>query len=239
MERDFRKGHLDIDFTTEPFDAIGPLLLRSTRLFFSTLPFLAAVTIAIMVPAKFLLQFVLMLFNVPAEGLLAYFVMDAGDMVFGTLVAPAVIYGLVMRLRAGRPEGLPRTGEALRWGRRLWGKSLWNRFKVEITIALWSLLLFIPGIIAMIKLIFTDPIVAIEADRTTDVLERSREISAGHRWKIFLALLPALPINLIHMYATFRSLQVSPWLMPAVDGVFAVAEQWMTVVVVMIYLGLR
>jgi hypothetical protein len=162
--------------------------------------------------------------------------LDIGDLVFEALIAPAVIFGLVMKLRTGKSAPL---SESMRWGRRLWGKSLWNRFKVEITIALWSLLLFIPGIIAMIKLIFTDPIVAIEANRTSQVLDRSRELTNGHRWRIFLALLPALPINLLHMYASLRSLQYSPWLMPPIDSVFAVAEQWMTVLVVMMYLGLR
>jgi uncharacterized membrane protein len=188
-----------------------------------------------MVPAKFLLQLVLMMFNVPRDGVLSYVLDDLADLVFGALVMPAAIYGLAMKMRAGKT---PPLGESLRWGRRLWGKSLWNRFKVEITVALWSLLLFVPGIVAMIKLIFTDSIVAVEADRTSEVLDRSRELSAGHRWRIFLALLPAAAINLVHMYASLRSLEYSAWLMPPVDGLFAVAEHWMTVVVVLMYLGL-
>ena len=39
-------------------------------------------------------------------------------------------------------------------------------------------LLFIPGIVAMIRLIFTDVIVAIEADRQPDSCS-SREVSRG------------------------------------------------------------
>ena len=235
MERDFRKGYIAIDFPAAPFDSIFGVLLRATRLFFSALPFLAAVTLVIMVPAKMLLQFACILCNVPSEGLLSYFLMDIGDLVFGALVMPAAIYGLAMKMRTGKT---PPLGESLRWGRRLWGKSLWNRFKVEITIALWSLLLFVPGIVAMIRLIFTDAIVAIEADRTTQVLDRSRELSRRHGWRIFLALLPALPIDLLHLWGSLRALEYSRWLMPPVDGLFAVAEQWMAVVIVLIYLAL-
>jgi hypothetical protein len=235
MERDFRKGHIAIDFPAEPFDSIGDLLRHATRLFFSTLPFLAAVTLIVLVPAKLLFQFACFVMDVPSEGILSYFWMDGADLVFGALIMPALIYGLVMKLRTGKTAPV---GESLRWGRRLFRKSLWNKFKVEVTIALSSLLLFLPGIMAMIQLIFTDPIVAIEADRTSEVLRRSRELSNGRRWRIFLTLLPALPISLLHLYASLRATQYSRWLMPPVDGLFTVAEQWMTVVVVLMYLGL-
>ncbi|HYW41672.1 MAG TPA: hypothetical protein VE959_02370 [Bryobacteraceae bacterium] len=235
MERDFRKGHIAIDFPTVPFDSVGGLLLRSTRLFFATLPFLAAVTLVVMVPGKLLLEFTCYVTNVPSEGVLSYLLMDMGDLVFGALVMPAAIYGLVMKLRTGKTAP---TGESLRWGRRLWGKSLWNMFKVEVTIMLWSLLLVIPGIVAAIRLIFVDPVVAIEGRPSSEILERSRQLCAGHGWRILVALLPAVPINLLHLLASLRALQYSRWLMPPVDGLFAVAEHWMTAVVVLMYLGL-
>ena len=46
MDRDFRKGYLEIDFPTEPFDSPLPLLRDSVRVFFSNLPFLASATLA-------------------------------------------------------------------------------------------------------------------------------------------------------------------------------------------------
>ena len=129
-------------------------------------------------------------------------------------------------------------GEALRWGRRQWGRSLWNEFKMEITILLWSALLFVPGVVAMVKLVFVDPIVAIEADREPEVLRRSRDLTEGHRWLVFLALLPALPLSLAHTYAAFRALQYSGWLMVPVDSLFCIVDQWMTALVLLMYLGL-
>ena len=235
MERDFRRGYLEIDFTTEPFDSVNSILLRATRLFFSTLPFLAAITLAVTIPGKLLVQTACYALDVPNEGILSYFLMDFTDLVLGALIAPAIVYGLVEALRSGRPAP---AAEALRWGVRLWGKSFWTQFKVEITVGLWSLLLFVPGILAMLRLSFTEPIVAIEADRTTEVLSRSRQLAAGRLWRIFLALLPALAISLVHMYGGMRALQYSRWLEPPIDGLLAVADQWMTAAMVLMYLGL-
>ena len=235
MDRAFRKGHLEIDFPTEEFDSVGELLLRATRLFVSTLPFLAAVTLVVYLPGKLALQLALYALDVPSEGVLSYFLMDFCDLILGALVIPAIVYGLVAKLRGGKT---PPVMDALRWGRRQWGKTLWNKVKVEITILLWSFFLVVPGVVAMVKLIFTDVIVAIEADQEREVLQRSRDLSEGHRWRIFVALLPALPLSLIHVYATLRTVQFAPAAMVPVDGLFAVLDQWMSVVIVLIYLGL-
>lgn len=234
MDRDFRKGHLKIDFPTEPFDSPAALWLRSFRIFFANLPFLAAVTLIVFLPAKLALQSLLNLLDVPSEGILSYCLMDFADLVLSALAIPAVIFGLVARLRTGKPAPL---GESLRWGRRQWGKSLWNKVKVEVTVALWSLLLVIPGVVAMMKLVFTDIIVAIEGDLETEVLARSRYLSEGRRWRIFVAVLPALPLGILHLYATLRAWQFSPLAMVPVDSLFGVLDQWMTIAVLLIYLA--
>jgi hypothetical protein len=236
MDRAFLKGHLEIDFPTKRFDSLGELLLRATRLFVSTLPFLAAVTLIVYLPAKLALQSTLYALDVPSEGILSILSMDFFDLVLSALVIPAIVYGLMAKCRAGKT---PTVAEALRWGRRQWGKTLWNKLKVEITIALWTLFLAVPGVVAMIKLIFTDVIVAIEADRESDPIQRSRDLSEGHRWRIFAAVLPALPISLAHTYATLRTLQYAPMAMVPVDGLFTVLDQWMVVVIFLIYLGLK
>lgn len=235
MDRAFRRGHLEIDFATPPFDSVGGVLLRATRLFLGSLPFVASIALAVFLPGKLLLQLLCWFLDFPAEGVASYIANDLGDLILSALVMPALVFGLIVKLRKGKTGGF---GESLRWGRRQWGKSLWNRFKVEITIMLWSALLIIPGLVVMVKLIFTDPIVAVEADRESEVLQRSRELAAGNLWRIFLAILPALPLSLAHMYAALRSLQYSRWLMVPIDSLFCVLDQWMTVVVLLLYLGL-
>jgi hypothetical protein len=236
-------AHIQIDFPTQPFDSVLALLLRSARVFFGNLPFLAAVTLVVFLPGKLALQAGCYVLDIPADGVLSYFLMDSSDLILSALVIPAVIYGLVEKFRTGRTAPL---AESLRWGRRQWGKTLWNKFKVEITVTLWGALLLVPGVVAMVKLIFTDAIVAIEADavgadRETDVLRRSRVLSQGHRWRIFFVLLPMMILDLagtVVVLARLQGLTHSRIALALVDSAFSVGGQWTTVIVLLLYLGL-
>jgi len=238
MDHDFRRGHLEIDFAVPRFESAWRLLVRSAGLFFSNIGFLATVTLVVFLPVKSALQFACYLLDIPTGGMTEYLLMDFSDLILDALVIPAAIYGLLDRLRTGAPAPL---GRSLRWGRRQWAKALWNKFKVEVTITLSTALLVIPGILAMVKLSLTDAIVAIEADRETEVLERSRALTQGHRWPIFRVL---LPLMLIELAATFAVLGVfagstsSRPLLALVDSALSVGGQWSTVIVLLLYLGL-
>jgi hypothetical protein len=237
MDRDFRQGHLEIDFPTEPFLSPLPLLRDSLRVFFSNLPFLASATLIIYLPGKLATQFLCYLLDIPFAGLLSYFILEISDLVLGALVAPAIVYGLVHRFRTGRAAGL---GESLRWGRRQWLKTLGNQLKVEITITLWGALLFIPGIVAMVRLIFADVVVAVEADRQDAVLERSRQLTKGRGWRVFFVLLPLLVLNLAAMFLVLDRVQAatnSRVAFALVDSGLAIAAQLTTVATLMMYLG--
>jgi len=237
MDRDFRQGHLEIDFPTQPFRSVWRLLARSAVLFFVNLRFLAAVTLLVYLPAKLALQFVLYLLDVPTSGMVTYLALDSSDLFLSALVIPAVVYGLVARFRGGTAAPVR---ESLRWGRRQWGKTLWNMFKVEVTVALWGALLVIPGLVAMVRLIFADVIVAIEADRETDVLARSRVLTRGHGWRIFLVLLPLMAASLVGTFlilGAFEQAAHSRVLMALADSLLSVAGQFTTVAVLLMYLG--
>ena len=170
--------------------------------------------------------------------MVSYLALDLSDLFLGALVIPAVVYGLVAKFRGGRTAPLL---ESLRWGRRQWGKTLWNMFKVEVTVALWAALLLIPGLVAMVRLIFTDVIVAIEADRETEVLARSRALSKGHGWRIFLVLLPLMAAGLVGTFlilgAFFQDAAYSRVVMALADSMLSVGGQWTTVAVLLMYLG--
>jgi hypothetical protein len=228
-------AHLEIDFPVRPFDSAWRTMVEATRLFGSALPFLILVTLVVAIPAKLAVQLFCAALDLPPEGIASYVLSDLGDLVWSALVVPATIYGLMFQLRKGRTASL---GQAFGWGRRQWGKMLWTKFKVEITVTLWSLLLIVPGIVVMIRLLLTDPIVAIEADRENEVLRRSRTLTEGRRWRIFFAVLPAVPLSLVHLYVAFRTLQVSRYAMVLGDGLFSIFDQWMTVAVLLIYLGI-
>jgi hypothetical protein len=237
MDRDFRKGYLEIDFPTQPFVSPLPLLRDSIRVFFADLPFLAAVTIVIYLPGKLATQFLCYLLDVPFEGVLSYFFLLISDLLLSALVIPAIVYGLVHRFRKGCPPPLT---ESLQWGRRQWLKTLANKIKVEITITMWGALLLIPGIVAMVRLIFVDLIVAIDADLEHDVLSRSRKLAQGRRWRIFFVLLPMLILDLAAMFLVLDRVQAvthSRAAFAIADSVLAVGGQLTTVAALLMYLG--
>jgi hypothetical protein len=214
-----------------PFDSASGVLARSLKLFLSRLPFLATVTLAVFVPGKLLLQALCFALDVPPEGLVSYLLMDVSDLVLGAWSIPAAIHGLT----TGKP-----VGPCLTYGRRLWGRMLWNKFKVEITIALYALLLFIPGFVAMTKLALTDAIVAVEGDTEPEPLARSAQLTAGRRWRVFFVVAPLAVLDLAGSFYLLGSLpgaSHSRWMIAMVDSVWAVAGMWMTTAGLLMYLG--
>jgi hypothetical protein len=232
------KGSLPIDFAVPRFGSPVDLLVRSAALFFSNVTFIVSVTLAVFLPAKAVLHWLCWALDLSTKGLTMYATLSASDLVLASLVTPAVIYGLVARLR-GKPA--PPLGEALKWGRRQWWKTFWNRIKVEITVSLSLLLLVVPGLIAMIRLVFTDAIVAIEGDRTSAVLNRSTELSKGRRWLIFFVMLPVVVVEIVGSYfvlGAFSSPTSSRILLAVMDAALSAGGQGATVVVLLMYLGI-
>jgi hypothetical protein len=238
MERDFRKGYVAIDFPVEPMGSPFSVLARSLRLYVANLPFLASATLAIFIPGKLLLQAICWMLDIPVDGVLGYCLMSASDLLLSAMAVPAVIFGMAMRFRTGAPAPL---GESLRWGWRQWGKALWNMFQVEVTVALWSLLLFIPGMMAFVRLAVVDPIVALEADRSRDVLDRSRSLTAGHRWRIFAVILPLILLDLLVSFAVLNAVEKmanTRLLLALADSLLALCAQWSTLAMLLVYLAL-
>jgi len=225
---------IPVDISTEPFDSAPRLIVRTTKVFLSSWPWLAAITLTVSVPGKLAVQGILAAFEISPESLLSYFVAYATDLVWNALIAAAVIYGVAVSLRTGR---LPAWRTTLRQGRTLWAMMLWNDFKVEITVLLWSLLLIVPGIIATLRLILVQPIVVLDRDTSPDPLSHSRKLTQGRLWRIALALLPLIPLGAAHLYAAFRTLKISPFVMVPIDSLFTILDQWATVAALLIYLG--
>jgi hypothetical protein len=215
----------------QSFDSAPRLLGRSARVFVRNLPFLAAVSLAVFIPGKLLFQLAGYLLDIAPEGIASYLLMDFSDLVLGSLTIPAAIYGLTAQ------KGV---GASLRRGRKLWARMFWTRLKVEITVALWALLLFVPGLVAMVKLAVTEPIVVLEPDEP-EPLSRSRELTEGRRWRVFWV---ALPLVLLDFGGSFVVLSALPgvahsrWLLALSDSVMAVVGMWTTVAGLMMYLGL-
>lgn len=232
MDREFRQGHLQIDTPGEPFTSPLRLVVRAVRLFVSRFLLIAAITLTVFLPGNLALQFVCEVLDIPVSGVKFYLLLEALDLVLASLVAPAVVYAL-----AGASPGF---GPALRWGRRQFGKTLWNEVKVNITVILWGALLVIPGIIAMVRLIFTDVVVAIEGDLEPDPMQRSRQLSQGRLWRMLGVLAPIALVNMAAMFLILDrpGLVESRVLFAIADSVLNIFGQLTTVAVVLMYLGL-
>ncbi|GEM_PF-1621617 len=236
-ETEFERGYLEIDFPSAPFDSAWQLLVRSARVYFSNFIFLAAVTLVVFLPGKAALQLAFYWLDVSKSGIIAYAGMDLSDLVLGALSASAAIYGLLEYFRSGRAAPL---GPSLRWGLRQWPKMVWTQFKVEVTITLWGAVFLIPGIVAMVRLVFTEPLVAIEGDRENEVLSRSRELSRGRGWLIFAVMAPVLIVELAAPFLVLNAIggtSASRPVMALVDSLLSVGGQWATVIVLLMYLG--
>jgi hypothetical protein len=238
MDRDFQRGYLPVDFAVQPFDSAWRLLVRSAQVFFANFGFLAAVTLPVVLPAKAALQFACYLADIPTSSTTAYLLVDLGDLLLDALVIPAAIFGLMHTFRTGMA---PSVGRSLRWGRRQWAKALWNTFKADVTIMLYGALLVVPGLVAMVKLSLVDPIVAIEADKIAEVLQRSRNLTEGHGWRIFRVLLPLMLIGLVAnvlLFNVFGGHTTSRPVIALLDSMLSLGGQWSTVVALLLYLGL-
>jgi hypothetical protein len=232
MDREFRKGHLEITLPAQPFTSPLAVVGRAIRLFVARFGMIAGITLAVFLPGNLALQFLCEVLDIPVSGVLFYLLLETLDLVLASLAAPAVIYALV-----GASPGF---GAAMRWGRRQFGKTLWNEIKVNITVILWGALLIVPGIIAMIRLVFTDVVVAIEADLTPDPMQRSRELSQGRLLRMFAALAPIALLNMAAMFLIMDrpGIVESRVLFALADSVLNIFGQLTTVTVVLMYLGL-
>src|SRR5205807_2785381 len=101
MDRDFRAGHIEIDFPAEPFTSPARLLARSVRLFLANFGLVAAITLAIFLPGKLALQFACYVSDIPTGGVLSYVLLEASDLILGALAVPALVYRLIGALRPG------------------------------------------------------------------------------------------------------------------------------------------
>ena len=220
------------------FVSVPGMLGQSLAVYFRHFGFIAAVTLAAYAPLKFAIFLFCDQIGVAPGGTAASLIRDAADMVLAALVAPAVITGMVERI-AGRPG--PAIGACLGRGRQLWGRTLWNDIKADITIGLRLALLVVPGIIAMVRLCFVEEIVALEDTAEIDVLARSRQIAEGHGWKIFYVCLPASVLSLAGewlLFSLMARMGLSWTTAAALDCVMAVASQWGTVLLLLMYLAL-
>ncbi len=157
--------------------------------------------------------------------------------VFGTLVVPAIIFGIVETTRTG---SRPSVRECLRWSRPKWGATIGATFRAGLIVGLGLVLLIVPGIVFLTWYVFVTHAVAVEDRSKSDALSRSKQLSAGHRWTIFGVGLVVVLVWLLLLFAASVSFAFADhWLAAtAVDLVNDVAFELPTVVFLMYFLHL-
>jgi hypothetical protein len=117
--------------------------------------------------------------------------------VLGTLSQAIVLYGAFQVMR-GRPVDL---AESARIGLRRFFPIVGIAISVTVLVFLASLLLVVPGMILYAMWFVATPACVVEQLGPFRSMGRSRELTKGHRWKIFglqlLILVPALIIGAI------------------------------------------
>lgn len=95
------------------------------------------------------------------------------------------------------------------WHPRPFWKFLAAQFLVGISVFVGFVLLIVPGVIAMLVLLFTLYIVIDKELGPIEAMKKSAQITKGHRWELLLLVLLAVVINIVGAVALFVGLIVS------------------------------
>jgi hypothetical protein len=117
--------------------------------------------------------------------------------VLGTLSQAIVLYGAFQVMR-GKPIDL---GESARIGLRRFFPIVGLAISMTLLLFLASLLFLVPGVILYMMWFVATPVCVVEQLGPWRSMGRSRQLTKGHRWKIFgltlLVILPALVVGAI------------------------------------------
>lgn len=132
----------------------------------------------------------------------------------GLLVVPVLGFGYAIvylnLMRAGTPPQI----NALFYGFNNYGKTLGTMLLMALYIWLWSLLLFIPGIIKSYSYALTPFILQDEPELDADaVITKSMKMMRGHKMKLFLLDLSFIGWMILAILTLgILVLWISPWM---------------------------
>ena len=102
------------------------------------------------------------------------------------LVTPPLSLGVCM-IYLGLTEGKKAEVGTLFQGFQSFGKSIWLTILVAVFTFLWTLLLYIPGIIKGLSYSMAFYVLADNPEMTArEALRESKEIMHGHKWELFV-----------------------------------------------------
>ncbi len=105
------------------------------------------------------------------------------------LLAPPLLMGILM-LHMGATRGIKPDLEDMFRGFKMFGKSVLLFLAMGLFIFLWSLLLYIPGIIKAISYMFAPFILAENPEiPVMDAINISKDMTRGYKWELFVLYL--------------------------------------------------
>ena len=176
-----------------PFNGITDILGPTIRLFVENFWLITKIVLVIVFPFQLLATFSTKdLINNPEPTIGLFFL----DRLCQILIAPALIYSLLQVMQTGTAPGV---NEAYRWGFDKIGKVAICAATSWLLQALGTMMCFVPGIIIAVMFILVGPLAVLEKSSVSEVLLDSKELTKGHRWNIFGAVL------IIWLLSTFFS----------------------------------
>jgi formate hydrogenlyase subunit 3/multisubunit Na+/H+ antiporter MnhD subunit len=227
---------LQIAFPVPNVASVGTLLGETFRTFFRNLGFISALILVVWVPLEFIKNY--LIYQSGLQENVASIV--RADMflegVFGSLTAPALIYGLVKKFQTGQN---PSIRQCYQWGFRFWGKVFVNRLLSGLAILGGIVLLVVPGIVFSVWFVLVDQVVAIEGDTQNRVLTRSKQLTEGYRWMLFLSGLSVLGIFFFAgMISIIFLAFFDYWYVSAIiDSALDVVDRIFTIMLLLFYLN--
>src|SRR6185503_10379654 len=158
------------------------------------------------------------------------------------LIAPALIYALMKVMQTGITPGI---NESYRWGLGKLIKLLLCTIAAWVLVTLGFVCLIIPGIVLFLAFELVSPIAVLEGGSITGILQRSYNLTKGHRWNIFgatfvmsmLLAVAGAPVSILVVFLTLNDINF--WPLHALAAIISdILSQGATILSLVIYLGI-
>ena len=155
--------------------------------------------------------------------LLIFLIIGAAGITFigPVLIAPAFFIGMIMIYLNLTKNQKPEVGDIFK-GFNLFGKALWLTIITGFFISLWSILLYIPGIIKAISYSMAPYILAENPNMTArEALNESKRITNGHKMDLFVLELSFIGWGLlVFITAGIAAIYVAPYMQATMTNAY-------------------
>jgi hypothetical protein len=218
-----------------PFEGIGDVLGPTLNLFVTNIWLITKIVFVVVAPFEIFKALSISHVNDDWQLAAGLFFLD---LLCGVLIVPALIYALTKLLETGKAPSL---SESYGWGVSKLGKLIVCAAITWLLEVLGFMLFVIPGILIALSLALVYPVAVLEKRSVSETLRRSRELTRGHRGKIFLAaIVMFLTVALISIPVELVLPENGPvWQFNVLNGIITnILKQAATVFVLVLYLSI-